>query len=99
MWFETAEPNNPADFLPLLARFPNKRLDTITQTTIDVDKCNSKMVKDRVEILKNRKNKSNDIETERSDNDPSKTILDLIIDIKSFNDVKYCRNIRKRTKL
>ena len=95
LWFETAEPNNPADFLPLLARFPNKRLDTITQTTINVDKCNSKMVKDRVEILKNRKNKSNDIETERSDNDPSKTILDLIIDIKSFkdNDVKYCRNI------
>lgn len=57
LWFEAIEPNNPADFLPLLARFPNKRLDIIRQTTLEVDKCNSRMVKERIDILENRKNK------------------------------------------
>ena len=90
-WFDATEPDNPVDFFPLLAKFPNKRLETVSQTIKEVERFHVEMVKDRVEILMDENNKKNPTSSIHN------AILDMIAseDLATFKDEEYCREVAK----
>lgn len=92
LWFDVTEPDNPVDFFPLLAKFPNKRLETVSQTIKEVERFNIKMVKDRVEVLSRRQ-----ISKESPSNSVDNAIFDMIAgeDLSAFEDEEYCREMAK----
>ena len=90
-WFEAAEADNPADFFPTLARFPNKRLSIITKVANEMEKFNINMVRQRLQVL--QKELNNNGNSKKCD-----AIMDFMVDgedFDAFDDDIFCREITK----
>ena len=91
-WFLAAESDNPADFFPILAKLPNKRLSIVSRVGKELEKFNMNMIRQRLETIQQDPN-NNDGNSKKCE-----TIVDFMAsgeDIEAFEDKTFCREVTK----